>query len=152
MSRRYPEMPVPAVGALVVQDARVLLVLRRNPPQAGRWSIPGGVQKVGETLVEAVRRELIEETGLSVTDVQLLDVGDLLEYDREGRVEYHYVITYFRCRPACGTLRAGDDAGDVRWFTPECVATLAISERLKQLVASALECEAGNVELKSQII
>ena len=99
MRRRYPEMPVPAVGALVVDGDRVLLVLRRNPPYAGQWSIPGGVQEVGETLIEAVRREVVEETGLSVGDIGLLDVGDLLEYDKEGRVEYHYVITYFRCHP-----------------------------------------------------
>ena len=152
MRRRYPEMPVPAIGALVVDGDRVLLVLRRNPPYAGQWSIPGGVQEVGETLFEAVRREVVEETGLSVGDIGLLDVGDLLEYDKEGRVEYHYVITYFRCHPAPGELHAGDDASDVRWFTSEAVAALEISERLKQLVRCALEHEAGNEVLKSQII
>lgn len=151
MKRRYPESPVTAVGALVVDAHRILMAMRLNPPYAGQWSIPGGVQEVGETLLEAVRREVHEETGLSLSDVRLLDVGDLLEYDDDGRVEYHYVIAYYRCHPAAGTLRAGDDAGAARWFTLDEVEALDISARLKQLVRWALECEVIDSGTKSQI-
>ncbi len=151
MRRRYPEAPVTAVGALVVDDNRVLMAMRLNPPYAGQWSIPGGVQEVGETLVEAVHREVREETGLSLTDLHLLDVGDLLESDKQGQVEYHYVIAYYRCHSLTGMPRGGDDVGEVRWFTVEEVAALDISARLKRLVRRALEYEAGEKESKSQI-
>ena len=150
--RRYPDMPVPAGGALVVDGDRILMVRRHNPPNAGQWSIPGGVQEVGETLTEAVRREVIEETGMTLADLSLMDVGDLLEYDADGQVEYHYVITYFRCHPEGGILNACDDVDDVRWFTKDAIEALEVSSRLKQLAYWALECEAGKALRESQII
>ncbi len=138
IKRRYPEAPISAVAALIVQDGRVLLTLRHNPPHAGRWSFPGGVQELGETLEAAVQREICEETGLATGDLCLLDVGDLLFYDDEGRVEYHYVITYFLAYPVGNMLSSGGDADAVRWFSLDEVKSLEVSEHFLSLVRRAL--------------
>ncbi len=139
IKRRYPKAPVSAVAALIIQDGRVLLTLRHNPPHAGRWSFPGGVQELGETLEAAVHREVCEETGLVVGDLCLLDVGDILFCDDEGRVEYHYVITYFLAHPVSDTPSSGGDADAVRWFSLDEVKTLEVSERFLSLTQVALE-------------
>jgi ADP-ribose pyrophosphatase YjhB (NUDIX family) len=143
IKRRYPEAPITAVAALIVRNDHVLLTLRHNPPRAGRWSFPGGVQELGETLEAAVRREVQEETGLTLTNLSLLDVGDLIFCDDERRVEYHYVITYFLACPEHDRLSAGDDVDAVRWFALDEVKTLEVSERFLRLTQRALEHTMG---------
>ena len=142
MQRHYPQAPISAVAALVISEGRVLLILRRNPPSAGQWSVPGGVQELGEPVIEAVRREVREETGLEIADLRLLDVGDILLHDAEGRIEYHYVITYYLAHPARGQLRAGDDVGDARWVALDEIAALELSPRLLELVSMAVSVDA----------
>lgn len=138
MSRRYPEAPLFAVAAVVVREGRVLLVRRRQPPHAGQWSVPGGVQEVGETIADALRREVREETGLEIAVGPLLDLADLLVPDGDGRVEYHYVIAYYRAAPTGGHLRPGDDAEAVRWVTLAEVAGAGLPPRLEHLIGLAL--------------
>lgn len=142
MSRRYPDAPRSAVAALIVSQGRVLGVLRRNPPAAQTWSVPGGAQEVGERVEAALHREVREETGLDIEDVRLVDVGDVLAYDVEGRVRYHYLIVYYRAHVAGGDLCAGDDVGAVRWMTLEEAADLGMSSRLRSLLSQALDMEA----------
>ena len=137
MKRRYPDMPIAAMAGVVCREGRVLLGLRRNPPSAGRWSVPGGVQEVGETTQDAVKREVREETGLQVTDLELLDVGDVLIRDDEGKVEYHYTIVYYLGRPCGGALRPGDDVREVRWFSPGEVQDLQLPPRLMDIIREA---------------
>ena len=115
MARRYPEMPVVAVGVLLLDGDRVLLVQRGRPPQVGRWTVPGGGVEVGETLEEAALRELGEETGLGCTLGPLVEVLDRVVRDGDGRVEYHYVILDFVGSAPTGTLQAGSDCADARW-------------------------------------
>lgn len=115
MSRRYPERPVVAVGVLVLDGDRVLLVQRGRPPQAGRWTVPGGGVEVGETLEEAALRELAEETGLGCTLGPIVEVLDRVVRDGEGRVEYHYVILDFLGTAPTGRLGAASDCADARW-------------------------------------
>ena len=116
MNREYPDRPLVGVGAVIVQDNRVLLVRRGQAPLLGEWSLPGGVLECGETLREATIRETREETGLDVETGVLLGVYDRVIRSEDGRVRYHFVLIDFLCRAVAGNLKAGSDAADVRWF------------------------------------
>lgn len=107
--RRYPNQPVVGVGAVVWHEDAVLLVRRAQEPAQGQWSLPGGTVEVGETLVEALQRELREETGIEVEVLGLTAVLDRIFPDPEGRVQYHYVLVDFLCRYASGVPRAASD-------------------------------------------
>ncbi len=114
LQREFPVAPLVGVGAVVVEQGRVLLVQRGTEPAKGRWSIPGGLIEVGESLLEAVAREVREETGLLVEPLELIELLDRIHHDGE-RVRYHYVIADYLCRVVGGTLLAASDADAVRW-------------------------------------
>jgi ADP-ribose pyrophosphatase YjhB (NUDIX family) len=114
LQREYPLAPLVGVGAVIVQEGRVLLVQRGREPMKGRWTIPGGLIEIGESLLDAVVRETREETGLEVEPVELVELLDRIHRE-EGRVRYHYVIADYLCRVVGGTLAAADDAAAVRW-------------------------------------
>jgi 8-oxo-dGTP diphosphatase len=128
MQREFPELPLVGVGAVIIENARVLLVKRAHPPLAAQWSIPGGVLEVGEMVREAAIREVREETGLIVEPGDLLGVYDRVLRNAEQRVQYHYVLIDFLCRPAGGELQAADDATEVRWYTCEELPVLRLAE------------------------
>jgi 8-oxo-dGTP diphosphatase len=110
--------PAVGVGGVVIDKGRVLLIRRGKQPLRGRWVVPGGTVELGETLEQAVVRELREETGLEVRPGELVTVFDRIA--REGGVvRYHYVIADFVCHVIGGTLRAGDDALDAVFASPE---------------------------------
>jgi 8-oxo-dGTP diphosphatase len=116
--RTYPDRPIVAVGAVILDGRRVLLIKRGQEPLKGQWSLPGGAVEIGETLRHALAREVREETCLDVIVGPIVDVLDSIRRDGDGRAEYHYIIIDYACRlrdansnyPACGT-----DAADVRW-------------------------------------
>jgi ADP-ribose pyrophosphatase YjhB (NUDIX family) len=134
MKREYPDSPLIGVGAVVIDDGRVLLVKRGHPPLLGEWSIPGGVLELGETLREAAVREAREETCLTVEPVELLGVYDRVIRDDLGRTLYHYVLVDFLCRRTGGEARAADDADEVRWFTATEAAKLSLAEDTAEVV------------------
>jgi ADP-ribose pyrophosphatase YjhB (NUDIX family) len=114
MQREFPNAPLIGVGAVVVDGDRVLLVRRGTEPLKGQWSLPGGLVELGEPLVDAVLREVREETGLAVEPIELIELIDRIH--REGeRVRYHYVIADYLCRVTGGALQAASDADEVRW-------------------------------------
>jgi ADP-ribose pyrophosphatase YjhB (NUDIX family) len=114
MQREFPEAPLVGVGAVIVEDGRVLLVRRGTEPMLGHWTLPGGMLEVGESLMEGVVREVREETGLTVEPVELVELLDRIHRDGE-RVRYHYVIADYLCRVVGGVLNAASDADAVRW-------------------------------------
>ena len=116
--RKYPDRPIVAVGAVIVDRDRVLMVRRGQEPLKGEWSLPGGAVELGETLEAAVAREVREETSLDVVVGPVLEVLDSIRRDANGRAEYHYVIVDYACRVRAGTPAEpvrGTDAADVRW-------------------------------------
>jgi mutator protein MutT len=125
------------VGALIVDNARILLVERGNAPLAGYWSLPGGGVETGERLEEAIRREVREETGLEVEDLEVLEIFERIMRDAEGRVEYHYVLIDYLCRPAGGALCAATDASRCEWFREEEMGALKITAGTPAVIAKA---------------
>lgn len=117
MSREYPDRPVVGIGGVIWRGQQVLLIRRGKAPRLGQWSLPGGGQKLGETLVEALAREVREETALEITDVDLLAAVDLVERDETGRVRYHYTLIDFTAEALTGEPVPGDDASEAAWFT-----------------------------------
>jgi 8-oxo-dGTP diphosphatase len=119
MSREYPDRPFVGVGVVVWRDGKVLLVERGKAPRRGHWSIPGGGQELGETLHEAARREVKEETGVEIKVLGLVDVVDSIRQDDAGRIQFHYSLVDFAAIWQSGELQAGDDAADCKWVAPE---------------------------------
>lgn len=125
MRREYPEAPIAGVGAVIVAEdpARgpvVLLIRRGQEPLKGEWSLPGGAVELGETLEEALRREVLEETGLAVEPLEIVRAFDRIARDAAGRVRYHYVLVDFLCRVTGGAdltcaVSCATDAVEARW-------------------------------------
>src|SRR5205809_2114809 len=115
--RRHPERPIVAVGAVILDGDRVLLVKRGQEPLKGEWSLPGGAIEIGETLEAAVVREVREETCLDVEVGPLVDVVNRITRDAEGRVDYHFVVVDYLCRPLGGTLACASDAAAAEWVS-----------------------------------
>lgn len=137
LKREYPEVPLIGVGAIIIENGRVLLVKRGHPPLEGEWSIPGGVLEVGELLREAAIREAKEETSLTVETGEILGVFDRLI--RTGdRVQYHYVLIDFLCRRVAGELKPGSDADEVRWFSPEELPSLNLAADTAEVIRKGL--------------
>ena len=148
-SRAYPDRPFVGVGAVIVDDAaRVLLVKRRFEPLAGQWSLPGGAVDVGETLQACVVREMLEETGLEVEVGPVIEVFDRIMHDADGRVQYHYVLVDYVCRPVGGTLTAGSDVADVAWVEAGALAEFSLTDKAMAVIAQgfSLAADAGWTE------
>ena len=144
-NRQYPDRPVVGVGAVIVQDGGVVLIKRKYEPLKGRWSLPGGGVEVGETLAEAVAREMLEETGLQVEVGPVIEVFDRITRDGEQRVRYHYVLVDYLCWPIAGELQAGSDVDDAMVVDPAALApfdlapqTMAAIDRAVRLAREAL--------------
>jgi mutator protein MutT len=138
VSREFPDRPIVGVGGVVVDGGKVLIVKRAHEPRKGEWSLPGGMVELGETLVDALKRELQEETGLDV------EVGEVVEvFDRvhrlDGRIQYHFVIVDYLCRPTGGTLRAADDAEDVAWVADADIERYGVNEFAARVIRRGLE-------------
>ena len=139
MKREYPVSPLVGVGAVIIEDGRVLLVKRGHPPLAGEWSIPGGVLELGETLREAALREAREETCLAVETADLLGVYDRVLRDDDGHTIYHFVLVDFLCSRVGGEAQAADDADEVRWFTPAEARGLPLAEDTAEVIRLGFE-------------
>ena len=138
--RRFPDRPIVGVGAVVLNSAgHVLLAKRGHEPLKGEWSLPGGAVEVGETLEEAVAREIREETGVSVEVGPVVEVFDRVTRTADGRVEYHFVIVDYLCRATDERLVCGSDADDVRWVALDRLAEYRLTEKATAVIRKAVE-------------
>ncbi|WP_376100452.1 NUDIX hydrolase [Roseomonas sp. CCTCC AB2023176] len=139
-AREYPDRPWVGVGVVLFRGDDVLLIRRGRPPNAGVWSIPGGTQELDETVEDAARRELREETGLTPGPLTFAAAVDIITRDAEGRVRFHYTILDYAARWAGGDPAAGDDADDARFFTPAELAALPLWSETRRVIAEARRC------------
>ena len=145
--REYPERPIIGVGGVVISQGRVLLIRRGSPPLQGQWSIPGGTLEVGETLVEGVRRELAEETGIDVRVRALIDVFERIDRGPSGKPQYHFVVLDYLCEAVQGTARAGSDVTEVAWAAPPELEKYSLTEIAGRVIQKAFELVGENRQL-----
>jgi 8-oxo-dGTP diphosphatase len=139
MKREYPDAPLVGVGAIIIEQDRVVLVKRGHAPLQGAWSIPGGVLEIGETLRQATAREVLEETGLTVEIGELLGVYDHIVRESGQRTRYHYVLIDFLCRRIAGDLKAGGDAAEARWFARRELTQLSLAKDTAEVIQLGFE-------------
>ena len=138
MRRRYPKHPLLGVGALIFTSSGrrgpILLVERGGHPLKGYWSLPGGLVETGEKLEDAVRREILEETGLRIEPVSRFEIFERIMLDAQGRAEYHYVLADYVCKVVGGALRAGDDVSRVEWVRRSELDNYRITEGTREVI------------------
>ena len=135
--REYPDRPYVGVGVIVFRDQEVLLVKRNKEPSKGQWSIPGGRQMIGETAADAAQRELLEETGVYVDRLLLVDVVDAIIPDVEGKIKYHYTLVDYMGQWHSGESRPGDDAQEVRWVRLNELSLYSLLEKTMNIIKKA---------------
>ena len=137
MARTYPSRPYLAVSAAIFRDGRVLIVRRARPPAHGIYTLPGGGVELGETLEEAVVREVREETALEVKPVALAGYRQAIARDAKGDVERHFVILPFAARWLAGEVTLNEELAEAHWLLPREMTGLTTTEGLAQIVAAA---------------
>ncbi|CAA6603334.1 hypothetical protein MTBLM1_10354 [Rhodospirillaceae bacterium LM-1] len=147
MTRQYPDYPRPGVGAVIWKEGRVLLIRRAAEPRKGGWSLPGGLQHLGETLSQAVLREIQEETGLAVHLGEIVAVVDIIQHDAEGKVEYHYTVADYEADWVMGEATPGDDAAEAVWADPMNLAKFDLPFLQQEVIAKALARRRNSIVL-----
>ena len=139
MAREYPSHPVVGVGAVVVRTGRALIIRRAHEPRKGEWSLPGGHLELGESLIDAVRREVKEETGLDVHPGPIIETFDRVHRDPDGRIRFHFVIVDFVCEAPSGEAVAGSDAEAVAWVTAAELEAYGVNAHAAAVIRKGLE-------------
>jgi 8-oxo-dGTP diphosphatase len=138
-NRTYPNHPYLAASAAILRDGKVLVVRRARKPALGLYTMPGGVVEAGETLFEAVKREVREETSLEIEPVALAGHREAISRDKDGKVERHFIILCFAARWISGEPALNEELDEARWLAPDEISALRTTEGLAEIVASAVE-------------
>lgn len=149
MNRRYPDRPIVGVGVVVLRGEEVLLIQRGKPPRIGQWSLPGGMQELGETVREAGRREVMEEANVEIEILGLIDVIDSIRRDGEDGVEFHYTLVDLAAEWRAGEARAGGDAMGARWVPLAEVDGLGLWSETVRMIREAAAMRAGGAQSPS---
>jgi mutator protein MutT len=139
MKREYPEQPIVGVGAIIFEGPSILLVKRNQEPGKGQWSLPGGAVEVGETLIEALERELYEEVSIKIEIGDLVRLLERIIYDQERRVQFHYVIADYWGWIVSGQLQPGSDVSDARFVELEEAKKMGISTDVVETIIMAIK-------------
>lgn len=145
MKREYPEHPLVAVGAVIVRaDGKVLLIRRGSDPARGKWSVPGGLVRLGEKLEAALIREVREECRIEVDVGPLLEVSTRIVRDGQARIRFHYVLIDYLCRFREGTAAAGSDADALQWIAPEAIDSLDTPTGIPRIIRKGMNHTDGS--------
>lgn len=136
--RKYPQRPYLAVSAAIVRGGKVLIVRRARKPALNLYTLPGGAVEIGETLTDAARREVREETALEVEPVGLAGHREVIVRDAQGRIERHFVIMCYAARWRAGEVVLNDELDDARWIEPAELAGFKTTEGLAEIIAEAM--------------
>ena len=136
--RHYPTRPLIGVGVVIWRDDKVLLVKRGRPPRQDEWGLPGGVQKLGETIMEAAAREAREETGLDIAPLGIVTALDAVIKDKAGRIEYHYTLIETVADALPGKAKAGDDVKELVWVSIDEIEPLCAWHEVLRVVRLSL--------------
>ncbi len=137
-SREYPLRPIVGVGAVVRKGEDVLLIRRGKPPLAGQWTLPGGAVELGETLKEAIEREIQEECNIHIAVGSVVDAVDILQQDEKGRVRFHYVVVDLAATYVSGDLQAASDVQEARWVAPDKLGEYTLIGETRRVIDEAL--------------
>lgn len=138
MKREYPKHPIPAIGVVVFKGENILLIQRNKPPKAAEWSIPGGAQELGEAMIETAFREVKEETGIEIDNVELLKTLDFIDKDSNGNIRFHYSLIDFIADHKSGNLIAEDDALNAKWVPINELKSYNLWSETVKLIEDAL--------------
>jgi ADP-ribose pyrophosphatase YjhB (NUDIX family) len=138
-ARSYPERPFLAVSAAIVRAGQVLVVRRARAPADGLFSLPGGVVEIGETLTQALIREVREETSLAIEPVALVGFREAIARDRDERIERHFVILPFAARWLAGEIKLNEELSEARWLDPAELSGLPTTPGLAEVVTAAFK-------------
>jgi ADP-ribose pyrophosphatase YjhB (NUDIX family) len=132
LKRLYPDQPIVGVGAVIVYAGKILLEKRGNEPSRGKWTVPGGLVELGESIEQAVVRETKEETDLDVAEPRLIDVVDNVDLDAAGKVKYHFVIVNYLVKlKSDAAFMAASDAEELRWVCFDEVEALDLTQSFR---------------------
>ena len=139
LGREYPHRPIASVAACVFKGERVLLIKRARQPSQGLWSVPGGAIELGETIRDAVKRELREECGIEIEVDRVINAVDLILPDEKGRIQFHYIVTYLLASHISGEAYPGSDALEVRWAACQELDTLNMTPAVRKNMKYSFE-------------
>jgi len=141
-TREYPERPLVGVGVVIFRGPELLLIRRGKPPRLGQWSLPGGLQELGETVFQCARREAREECGVAIEPVAVIDVVDAITPDAAGRARFHYTLVEVLAEWRSGQAKAGGDALAVGWHDPAEIGALGMWSETVRVVAEGVALRA----------
>jgi len=150
-SREYPERPIVGVGGVIIDRGRTVLIRRGSEPLRGKWSIPGGSLELGETLEEGVARELLEETGLTVRVLELIELFDRIYMEngavdaRDKKPRFHYVIADYLCELVGGEPHPGSDVTDLAFAREDELGKFQLTEAATRVLKKAFAMDRANV-------
>ncbi len=136
--RAYPERPLVGVGVVVLRGASVLLVRRGRPPLLGGLSFPGGGQRLGETVEETARRELMEETGVEAGPLMLAAHADVIDRDEDGAIRFHYTVLDMAGMWVAGEPRPGGDVSEAMFMAVERLGLAGLDQAHRAVVRTAI--------------
>ena len=132
-AREYPAYPRVGVGALVFKKNRILLVKRGQPPSKDKWTVPGGLVELGESLQDAIKREVWEECDIKINITEVIYTFDYIEKDKTGKIRFHYVLIDYKAEYVEGDLKSRSDVQDARWFLPSEISSVDVAESTLRL-------------------